>query len=282
MYHERPHLGRDQTPTSVGLCGREPRWSFEIGLFGHDDIADIALIGGEGKMRVMNTLDLDPEWGAIDLIEDVEKEFGIRFRSEEVEPCETVGDFYTVLCDRVPDLSVGGERCATSMAFYRIRRFLDPERTKGIKPSTPLPEDVAPALLFKALGRDTALRLPTIRHTWLGMVGGMLVSVGCIAGVFALLMGWWRMSGIAFTLAACGIPFIWVDRGRWPLGIATVGDLAQRTASLNGQMLRSDGERPVSRWEVLVALAAEHGALAPDEITASTFFHRKSLKLASA
>ena len=42
----------------------------------------------------MNTLDLDPEWGAIDLIEEVEKEFGIKFTNEEVEPCETVGDFF--------------------------------------------------------------------------------------------------------------------------------------------------------------------------------------------
>jgi len=233
-------------------------------------------------MRVMNTLDLDPEWGAIDLIEEVENEFGIKFRNEEVEPCATVGDFYAVLFARVPDWSVGGERCATSMAFYRIRRCLDPERAKGITPNTPLPDDVAPAVLFKALGRDTALRLPSIRPTWPGMVGVMLASVGCIAGVVALLTGWWRMSGIGFALAAGGIPFIWMERGRWPLGISTVGDLAQRTASLNSRTLRASGGRSLSCWEVLVAIAAEHGALAPDEITTSTFFHRKSLEMASA
>jgi len=230
----------------------------------------------------MNTLDLDPEWGAIDLIEEVEKEFDIKFRDEEVEPCVTVGDFYTVLCARVPDWSVGGERCATSMAFYRIRRFLDPDRTKGITPSTPLPEDVAPAMLFKALSRDTAFRLPSIRPTWLGMVGGILVSAGCIAGIIALLTGRWRMSGIGFASAACGIPFMWMDRGRWPLGVATVGDLARRTASLNSRTLRANGGRPLPCWEVLAALSAEHGALAPDDITAGTFFHRKSLELASA
>ena len=168
------------------------------------------------------------------------------------------------------------------MAFYRIRRSLDPDRMLGISPRTPLPSDIAPDKLLRSIVQETSFRLPNIRPTWLGMVGGAIFSAGCIAAVFALFTSMWLLCAIACVLAACGVPLMWMDQGRWPLGIATVGDLARRTAPLNSSLLRASGARPSSSWDVLVGLAAEHGSLTPDEITPGTFFHMKSLKLASA
>jgi acyl carrier protein len=40
----------------------------------------------------MNSLDLDPEWGAIDLLEEVEASFGIKIEDTVAEQIETVGD----------------------------------------------------------------------------------------------------------------------------------------------------------------------------------------------
>lgn len=45
----------------------------------------------------MNTLDLDPEWGAIDLLEEVEASFGIKIEDAVAEQIETVGDLYDVI-----------------------------------------------------------------------------------------------------------------------------------------------------------------------------------------
>ena len=50
----------------------------------------------------MNTLDLDPEWGAIDLLEEVEASFGIKIEGAVVEQIETVGDLYDAICDLTP------------------------------------------------------------------------------------------------------------------------------------------------------------------------------------
>lgn len=48
-------------------------------------------------------LDLDLEWGAIDLTEELEAIFDFTISGEEAERCSTVGDLYDVLCARTPD-----------------------------------------------------------------------------------------------------------------------------------------------------------------------------------
>jgi hypothetical protein len=231
---------------------------------------------------MMNTLDLDPEWGAIDLIEEVEEAFGIKIADKEAEQCETVGDLYIAVCAHVPEWDTQSGKCSSSMTFYKIRRALDPDRTTGLTPRTVLTGSDRPAKLFGMLASKTGLRLPEADQTWLGKAGGLVFTFGLIAVIATLLMGHWAVSGLMLVIGALGGVVGWMDRGKLPPGISTVADLVRRTAPLNTPGLRTEGGRPSDRWSILVALAAEHSSLTPDEISPETYLHLSSLKMATA
>lgn len=229
-----------------------------------------------------NSLDLDPEWGAIDLIEEVEAIFRFTITREEAEPCATVGDLYDVVCAHTPDWDGQDGSCGSSMVFYRVRRFLSPDGQRGVTSNTPLTAiGLQPSRLFKQFANDTRLRFPAHQTTWLGMTGGFLVVGGIIAASVTLLTGHWMVGGVFALIALAGLPLLRVDPGRLPAGIVNVADLVRRTVPLNAPILTEAGGRPADRWSVIIALAAEYGTLPPDEIGPETFFHRKSLELAT-
>jgi hypothetical protein len=231
---------------------------------------------------VTNTLDLDPEWGAIDLIEEIEAVFGFEIANEEAGRCVTVGDVYRLVCDHTPGWDAQGGKCASSVTFYRLRRSLATDGSRAISPDTPLPQDGDINRLFKKVGRETGLRLPSTQSTTIGNVGGYLFSGSLIALIVTLLKGNWTLSLTVLCVGFIGILFIYHDRGRLPAGVVTIGDLVRRTAPLNENRLQKEGSRPSDRWKILTALAAEHGMLGPEEITQDTFLHQKSMILASA
>lgn len=229
-----------------------------------------------------NSLDLDPEWGAIDLLEEVEATFGIKIANEEAERCCTFGDLYDILCAHSPDWDDQDGSCSSSMAFYRLRRSLSPDAKRGVVPDTLLAASgLQPSRLFKKLSDDTGLRLPDYKLTWLGVSGGSLLVGGVLAAIVALLTGHWIVSAIVSSIALIGLPLLRLDPGRFPVGMVTVADLVRRTVPLNVATLRAEGGRPADRWSVLVALAAEHGTLSPTEIGPETFFQRRSLQQAT-
>jgi hypothetical protein len=228
-----------------------------------------------------NSLDLDPEWGAIDLLEEVEATFGIKIANEEAERCGTVGDLYDVLCAHSPNWDEQDGHCGSSMVFYRLRRSLSPNDRRAVGPDTPLTATALnPSRLFKKLADDTALRLPSSELTWIGITGGLLLVGGILVAVIALFTGNWIASAVAAVFALAGLPLLRVDPGHFPAGIETVADLVRRTEPLNALQLKEAGGRPADRWSVLVSLAAEHGALPPKEIGPDTVFHRKQLESA--
>ena len=232
---------------------------------------------------MVNTLDLDPEWGAIDLLEEVEATFAIKIANEEAERCCTVGDLYDVVRAHSPDWDCQDGSCGSSMVFYRLRRSLSPDDRHGVTPDTLLAaSELQPSRLFKKLADDTGLRLPSYELTWLGITGGFILAGGIIAAIVALLTGHGIVSGIVAILALAGLPLLRADPGRYPVGVVTVADLVRRTVPLNSARLKTAGGRPADHWSILVALAAEHGFLPPDKIVPETFFHRKSLELATA
>lgn len=232
---------------------------------------------------MVNTLDLDPEWGAIDLLEEVEATFGIKIANEEAERCCTVGDLYDVVCAHSPDWDGQDGSCGSSMVFYKLRRSLSPNDKRGVVPDTPLTASgIQPSRLFKKMADDTGLRLPSHELTWLGLTGGFVFVGGVLGAIVALFTGHWLVSGILALMALAGLPLLRVDPGRFPSDIVTVADLVRRTVPLNAARLKEGGGRPADRWSVVAALAAEHGVLPPHEIGPETFFHRKSLELATA
>jgi hypothetical protein len=234
-------------------------------------------------LRLANSLDLDPEWGGIDLIEEVEATFGIEISNQMPERCSTVGDLYSILCELAPQWEYQDGSCGSSMVFYRFRRAMNCGEFQKVTPTTALSDfGITPSRFFKRLADDTGLRLPAYDLTWLGNTGGLLITGGSISSVVALLTGHWIVSVAIAPVVVAGILLLRIDPGRLPDDITSIGDLVKRTVPLNTAILKEAGGRPGTRWSVLVALAAEYGTLPTEEIGPETFFHRKSLQMAAA
>lgn len=80
----------------------------------------------------MNTFDLDPEWGAIDLLGEVEASFGIKIEDAVAWCFETVADLYDAIRNLTPAWDDQQGSCASSMTFYHIRRALSCRYPEGL------------------------------------------------------------------------------------------------------------------------------------------------------
>ena len=230
-----------------------------------------------------DTLDLDPEWGAIDLIEELEETFKFKMTNEEAERCCTVGDVYEVLRSHTEGWDEQSGNCSSSMTFYRLRNALGPDYRRSITPSTPLISiGLKPSELFDVLSKRSGLRLPSHSLNRLGMIGSCLMFAGVILSIVALFNSHWLVAGAFALIAGVGLVLVWRDPGRLPNGIVTFGDLVTRSAPLNAMRLQEMGGKPSDRWSVLTAIAAEYGQLQPNAISPETFLHRKSLDEALA
>lgn len=230
----------------------------------------------------MNSLDLDPEWGAIDLLEEVEASFGITLEDAVVERIATVGELYDAICNLTPAWDDQKGSCASSVIFYRLRRALVHNDRNAVTPRMGLPlHGTTPIKLFSLLERESGLRLPSAHLTTRGIVGGTLVLIGIIGGVIALFDAAWELAAGGAVLAAAGAALVKADPGKLPVGVETLGDLVTRAVPLNAQKLAEMGARLPDRWTMLTGMASEHGILSPAEIFPDTFLHLKSLKLAS-
>lgn len=266
---------------------------------------------------MVNSLDLDPEMGAIDLLGDVEGLFGLTFTSAEAEACETMGDLEALVAKHLADWSKGEPVCSSLRTFHRLRKAL-PELQEAVPCAStwdgsraanldavamrdhdqpahsvrPLGQQsrFAPKAkladlglnakcLFKRLGRETGLRMPALHLTWLGMAGCGAALLGLILTFAALedSLGLPVLLGGA-ALLLLGLALLRADPCALPQGMESVGDLVARVAALNADRLRAGGARPPEPWTVLTALAAEHGRLAPADIRRDTVFHGSQLR----
>jgi hypothetical protein len=261
-----------------------PQQIRRAGRAANDNIADIAnQIESRHIGRMSETLDLDPEWGAIDLIEELEATFGFKMGDDEAESCCTVGDVYNVVCAHTPEWELQDGNCASSIVFYRLRRVLRPADKRLIRPSTHLTSlRQSPTKLFDSLAKGSELRLPSHSLTWLGNIGALMLFGGTILAVIALFDAQWLIAGSLGLMAAIGSGVVWLDPGKFPKGINTIGELVNRTVPLNSKLLKEMGGRPDNRWSILTAMASEHGSLEPSAISPDTYLHKKSLQDACA
>ncbi len=134
-----------------------------------------------------DTLDLDPEWGAIDVIEELEAVFNFKMTDDEAEGCCTVGDVYDVVCSHTSDWETQGGNCASSMTFYRLRTALAPEDKRSVRPTTDLDNfGLTPSALFDLLSERSNLRLPSHSLDKLGVVGSFLLIAGGVISIVTL------------------------------------------------------------------------------------------------
>ncbi len=236
-----------------------------------------------------NTLDLDDEWGGIDLAESLERAFEIKFDPDEIKTITNIGSLFKIV-ERELGVPNGQQKCANAMAFYRLRRSLrNMNPGMAFEPETDLAglSRRGAKRFFATLHQSTGLHMPKQRMTWIGEVGGSILLLTIIAFVpMAILVGRHIIASLwDWALAiglASGLTTLYLDPGRLPKDCTTLGRLSKKVAILNYGRFARLGARsnPASLWENYVELICELSRLPKDEINAETVFFRHQLKAA--
>lgn len=217
----------------------------------------------------------------LDLLRDIEQVFDIRIPPAVSRNWWTIGHAHAWLLESLPKGSKDG-RCPTAMAFYRLRSAIEQIATgKPLRPATPL-QDLAsnPAAFLRTVRRATGLAIPAARSRWAGVLGGWFISLGMAGCLAALLSGRFELAAIAAAGTAIGGLLCWMDRGRYPGEVTTLGDLARRVAALNRNKLRLSGARHMANeeWATLAAVVAEFSFVDADQIGPDTYFFAEAAK----
>jgi hypothetical protein len=225
-----------------------------------------------------NTLGLDDDLDDVELIRELEAVFDIALSPAETLPLVTVGDVEALLLRRLPE-SEAGRKCASAMAFYRLRGALERLGHGGRPvPAAPLSSLVRGRVRakLKRVERESGLRLPAAPATRLGCLVACAGFVATMAGAFwllavvpALIVG-----GAQGLFVAC-VMLRFMDPGQLPVSCATLASLARAAAVLNhGQLIRAGARhRAEDVWATLLEVLSNY-ALPKAEITRKTYLLR--------
>lgn len=216
------------------------------------------------RKAVAPALDLAGDGDELDLIVAIEEAFGVEL-DDEAETWLTLGD----IGDWLEAKTAGrpsGEKCASAMAFWRLRAALGDSR---LRPSTKLADCLPgqPDAEMKRLAAASGLQLPQTRLAGLGSLGVWLLAA-FIPSLLGLLLGLPDL--VPVGLALSGFALLRLDRGRYP--VETLGQLAEAAGASNQARLVGLGARQDrdTIWRSLVALAEEHAGAAPGTVGRET------------
>lgn len=226
------------------------------------------------------SIDLDPDMGHVEFIEELELVFGVTLSQIDVGHWLTLNDVHQTIKNAIAPPAEEGLACATSMAFYRIRQALrDIACNAYIKPDTDIASLVSgqPRRAFNRIAQVSGLRMPPTDLTNWGCAAFILLLGSIVLLTGANSLGAPVVSGAALVGIITSLAWIFrFDPGQLPRGIRSVGDLARRTALTNFLLLRNTGarERPGDLWRAIAAVAAENSVIAAEEITPDHFLFR--------
>jgi acyl carrier protein len=238
------------------------------------------------ERAVTNSLGLDDDLDGVEALQTIERVFDVKVSNEEATQMQTVGNLFDLLVEKIPSNTLD-KKCASAMAFYRLRRAIH-ELGYG---NAQLPTSGVSFLdrgnvrrKLKNIEHATALNLPSVRPTAPGWIGGVLIF---LAIPFAAYYVFPHAVSVIFGALAgffAGIYFVaFIDPGRLPMDCHTLGDLARKTALLSFGKLAKAGARHTHQdiWDNLIEALSCY-ELAKSEITRETFFLKSQLKKADA
>lgn len=233
-----------------------------------------------------NTLALDDDLDPVDILQKIERAFGVKITDAEAQSIVQVGQLFDLLEAKLGPAS--GEKCATAMAFYRLRRAIIQDAPLiSLEPETSLADicDGNPKLAFRNLKERCGLTLPTLLIGWMGVTGLALPVIVVLGGLLGYewineLLDFGPKPGLAWTLIAAGVFCIsagltWADPMKISYRLKTLADLATVTAALNyGGLVREGARhRPKELWHALTEVLSEfNDALAPKDSHRGTYF----------
>lgn len=219
---------------------------------------------------VRSSLGLAGDLDDVALVEDIEQAFGVRLPDDEVSRCQTVGDLFELVVDRLPDRIGNADRCATAMCFYRLRRaVLTLAPDMELRPSTPIEalRGLSVKSLYHAFQGADGLR-PPARHlsAWGGL--SLLLVVALPIGLLFWEAPWWT-AALSVLLA---VPLYQLSPVRLPPQIKTFGDLVELVTARSIGTLGADGARlrSAEAWKALQTVCADHAATTGGEVGKST------------
>lgn len=240
---------------------------------------------------MLKKLGLDDE-DAIDVLVELEKALDVKIANAEAAAIYTVGDLFDLLRGKM-QAGETGQKCASAMAFYRVRRALSSLRPDvGRSPSANLSplRRVYTKSFVKLLEDRSGLRLPRPDLGGIGWVGIACLSVG-IFGTLAMmflaflttflgspLIGEHLISANFLAGTVVGLAFLTVDRGRLPKTCGTLGALAASAARRSyGRLVQQGAEaRDSSIWNALVEPLADMACVPADQIGRDTDILQRS------
>jgi acyl carrier protein len=206
----------------------------------------------------------------VELVMEIEESFGIRIEDSEAERIQTVGQAYECILSklnrRAEWLGDGVPHCASSTAFYRIRRaMMDTWATarSSIRPGTAL-DSLVPerdrGLAWARFDASLDLRLPALRRPdWL--VESCFGFAILIAVLVALPLSLFHVAIAALSIP-CAFAFLAITmqnattRFATELPFATVADLVEAMVPRNFEALNARRD-PEAVWFALRGIISE-------------------------
>ncbi|CAL77307.1 hypothetical protein BRADO3527 [Bradyrhizobium sp. ORS 278] len=239
---------------------------------------------------MLKTLGLDDELDPVEVVIDIERAFDIRISDAEAHDMFTVGQMFDLLRAKLQRQDAD-RKCASAMAFYRLRRALN-EGAVGIgrSPSSSLGplERIYTKPFVTSIEETTDLRLPRPAASLMGRIGGGLallaffgvlatLAIGVCSTIFSIpVPGPPTKVAIALLVAglAAGLILTKADPGRLPKTCRTLGDLATKAAHLSyGRLVKQGADsRDDQIWRVLTEILADHSGAPARQIARETFF----------
>lgn len=194
-----------------------------------------------------------------DMADDISEHFQITLTAEDIYTCGNLGNLHARIVTLYKSDETEQGKCATQMAFYRLRTLL-PDGD-NLDPSTSLKsiKGLHYARLRRQMRKEFGLdllpyrpleRLYTDRHYWVKINVAISIYVGLL-----MLAGWETGPAVSGFALLAGLYYLW-RRKSPPYNVTHLGQLAQMTAGLNIQTLRSQGASVTSAlvWHGLRAL----------------------------
>lgn len=197
----------------------------------------------------------------VELVEDVERIFAVRFSNDDVASCETVGDLYDLLRAHFPADTAAPNRCLSASAYYKIKAALLEFRLaplSSLRPELQL-KDVLPRKrrrhVWHEFERRSGLELPGLsvktREAMAVLMVTLLVLV--VGAILAAIFHIWSVLLAGLALSLWAVPYLKFRAVQLPADCATLADLSREAARLNyGKLVEETGSvRSVDIWHYL-------------------------------
>ncbi|RVU38643.1 acyl carrier protein [Hwanghaeella grinnelliae] len=206
----------------------------------------------------------------LDLVDDIEEAFRVRFALEALEAVRTVGELFEHLEDRRPKNIDAGGRCATAMCFYRLRKALQPYAAVQLRPDTPIEElrGISGRKLRQLISSEDGLQPPMFhlsRISWAALFSAIAF------GLLALFAHWpWYIACLSMILFCF---LCYMAPIRLPEDVRTLGDLAKMltTTSIGSLVERGARLGRDEAWDIYLELLARHTGIPKQLIMRDTY-----------